>query len=61
MEVAVDAAIHALLAALVGLAADGGDDPLLELVLVACCEIARRIGVLRHAVDLDMRCRETPP
>ena len=52
MQIAVDAAIHAFLAVLVGLAADGRYDPFLELVLVALGEIARRIRVFRHAVNL---------
>ena len=52
MQIAVDAAIHPLLAAFVGLAADGRDDPFLKLVLVAFGEGARPGGVLRHAVDV---------
>ena len=64
MQIAVDPAIHALLAALVGLAADGRDDPFLELVLVALGEVTRRVCVLRHAVDVigdaGKRIVETP-
>ena len=51
MQVTVNAAIHPLFAALIRLAADRRDDPLLKLVLVAFGEVAGAREVLWDAVN----------
>jgi hypothetical protein len=48
MQIAVDAAIHTLLAALVRLGTYGRGDPFLKFVFVALGKIARPCVILRY-------------